>query len=398
MNKPARKAGPAWVPFAYGFRPFFLLAGVYAIVAVLAWLWIWRDGSWPLASLPPQYWHGHEMIFGFIGAAIAGFLLTAVPSWTGRKGFAGPRLIVLTLLWLAGRFSLFPGTALPIPLLAILELAFLPALFLTLAPALLNSGNRNWPMLVLLAALWASDVAFVAGWYLGDAALSRTAMVAALDIVLVLITVIGGRIVPAFTGNALRAAGVEVSLRSNRLVERLVMVAMIGYGLSDVFAGETIQTAVIAAVAASLQFWRLSRWQGWRTSSQPIVWVLHVAYAWLPVGLALKAAWLAGGFGWAAYWQHALGAGAGAMMILAVMTRASLGHTGRPLRVHGLIAIAYGLLALAVGARVFGPSLLPSHYAPVVLVSAVLWTVAFVFYLFIYTPILLRPRIDGRSG
>lgn len=398
MKSSDHGSGSAWVPFAYGFRPFFLLAGVYAVVSILAWLWVLRSGSWPLVSLPPQYWHGHEMIFGFIGAAIAGFLLTAVPSWTGQRGFAGPVLIVLTMLWLAGRVAMFLGDAMPAALFAVLELAFLPALALALTPALLTSGNRNWPMLVVLAALWASDVAFVTGWYLGDAAMSRTALLAALDIVLVLITVIGGRIVPAFTGNALRAAGQGASLRSNKLVERLVMIAMLVYGLSDLLAGDHEITAAVAALAAVLQFWRLSGWQGWRTGSQPIVWVLHVAYVWLPIGLALRAASLAGVFGWAAHWQHALGAGAAAMMVLAVMTRASLGHTGRPLRAHGLIAIAYGLLALAVAIRVWGPSVLPSHYASVVLVAGLLWVAAFVAYLVVYTPILLQPRVDGRPG
>jgi uncharacterized protein involved in response to NO len=241
-------------------------------------------------------------------------------------------------------------------------------------------------------------VVFIFGLATDDPMLSRIALRAALDLVLVLITIIGGRIVPAFTGNALRAAGADVALRSSKLVERLVIGLMLAYGVSDIVAGDGRVTAVVAALAAAVQLWRLSGWQGWRTGSQPIVWVLHVAYAWLPVGLALRAAWLFGGFGWAVHWQHALGAGAAAMMILAVMTRASLGHTGRPLQVPASIAAAYALLAASVLVRVFGPQVLPLDYAKVVLLAGVLWSVAFVVYLAVYTPILLRPRVDGKPG
>ena len=387
-----------WVPFAYGFRPFFLLAGVYALVSIAMWLRVYLGGTSPLPPLPPQYWHGHEMIFGFISAAIAGFLLTAVPSWTGRTGVAGFRLMILTILWLVGRVAFFMGDVLPIPLFAAAELAFVPVLILMLAPALVGSGNRNWPMLLVLAALWMSDVMFIAGLYKGDALVSRNALLAALNLVLLLMTVIGGRIVPAFTRNALRAASKDVSLRSSKVVDHLVIVSMLTYGLFDVFSGDSTTTAVIAVLTAGLQLWRLLGWQGWRTMHQPIVWVLHLGYAWIPVGLALKAAWIVGGFGWAAYWQHAFGIGAASMMIVAVMTRAALGHTGRSLKVHGLITIAYGLLALAAVVRVFGTTLFPFHYSTVVLMAGVLWVSAFVPYLFIYAPILLRKRVDDKPG
>lgn len=384
--------------FAYGFRPFFLAAGLYAVVSIGAWLWTFRHGGLPLQLLPPQYWHGHELIFGFIGAAIAGFLLTAVPSWTGRSGFAGKRLIVLTIVWLAGRIAFFMGNVIHLPLLAVAELSFIPALALTLAPSLLNSGNRNMPMLFVLAAFWICDAAFILGMHGTDPAMSRTALYAALDLVLLLITIIGGRIVPAFTGNALRAAGKDVSLRSGKAVTRLTIGSMIVYGLCDVLVGDSASTAVVAGLAATLQLWRLLGWKGWRAAGEPIVWVLHVGYVWLPVGLALRAAWIAGGFGWTAHWLHALGAGAAGMMIVAVMTRASLGHTGRPLHVHGAIAIAYGLLAVSVFIRVFGATVLPLHYSSVVLVAGILWIMAFIPYLAVYTPILTRPRADGKPG
>ena len=223
-------------------------------------------------------------------------------------------------------------------------------------------------------------------------------MLAALNIVLILITIIGGRIVPAFTRNALRARGIEVSLHSPPVVARLVMLAMLAMLFCDLFLPDSSITAAIVAFAAMLHLWRLAGWHGWRTGGQPIVWVLHLAYLWLPVGLGLKAAWLAGGFGWAAHWLHALGAGAAGLMILAVMTRAALGHTGRPLQVRGSIAAAYGLLALSVIVRAFGPLIAPLDYAAIVVAAAILWIAAFLLFLAVYTPILLRPRVDGRRG
>jgi uncharacterized protein involved in response to NO len=398
MNKTVDKQTAPCVLFAYGFRPFFLLAGLYAAISVAAWLWVYRNGGWPLQSLPPQHWHGHEMIFGFISAGIAGFLLTAVPNWTGSRALAGPPLVALVLLWLAGRVAFSLGEFVPLWLLAVGELGFLPALLFAIAPSLLRAGNRNWPMLGLLAAFLAADATFIAGVATHDALLSRTALLAALDIVLVLITIIGGRIVPAFTGNALRASGVQAVVRSSPVVERLVLLSMLAMLLGDVLVPHSYLTAAIVAVAAALQLWRLAGWLGWRTVKQPIVWVLHLAYLWLPVGLALKAASLAGDFGWAAHWMHSLGAGAAGMMIMAVMTRASLGHTGRPLQAHTIVAVAYGLLAVAVIVRVFGPNLLAMNYASAVLVSAALWIAAFVAYLAIYGPILVRPRADGKPG
>lgn len=386
------------VLFAYGFRPFFLLTGLYAVLSIVAWLWMYRHGVGPLASLPPHYWHGHEMIFGFIGAAIAGFLLTAVPNWTGSRGIAGTPLLIIVLLWFAGRLVFAFGHGAPAWLLTVGELGFVPALMMAIASPLLRAKNRNWPMLALLTAFWAADACFIFGMATGDPMLSRTAMLAALNVVLILITIIGGRIIPAFTGNALRAEGAPVALRSSHALERLVLLAMVAILLCDVFLPDSAVTAAVIAIASLLHFWRLAGWQGWRTAKQPIVWVLHLAYLWLPLGLGLKAASHGGGFAWAAHWLHALGVGAAAMMIVAVMTRASLGHTGRPLRVSGPITAAYGLLALAVIVRAFGPVMLPLSYAATVLVAGCLWIASFSLYLAVYAPILLRPRADGKPG
>lgn len=389
---------PAFALFAYGFRPFFLAAGAYAIVGLIAWLWIYTTGALPLPNQLAQLWHGHEMLYGFIGAAIAGFLLTAVPSWTGARGFAGTPLILLAALWLTGRLAFAAAAVLPLALVAVCELAFIPALGCLLAPPLLRVRNRNSPLLLVLASIWLTDVVFLYALMRDDVLLARTTLLVAIDIVLLLVTVIGGRIVPAFTANALRARGRTADLRSSRWTDGIVIGAMIAVVIVDIIAPWHRVAGAVAAVAAIAHAGRLIGWRSWRTLDEPLVWSLHLAYAWLPVGLAMKALYLAGNVAWAAHWLHALTIGVAAAMILAVMTRASLGHTGRPLLASRLIGGAYALLSLAAVMRVFAPPLAPRAYQWSVMVAGTLWICAFAIFIVVYTPILLRPRIDGRQG
>lgn len=386
------------VPFGYGFRPFFLAAGWYALIAIGAWLWLYSGGLAPFGSLPAFQWHAHEMLYGFVAAAIAGFMLTAVPSWTGARGFAGKPLILLFCLWLGGRIAMAATGLLPLPVVAVLELAFLPALAATLAPSLLRSSNRNRPLLIVLLALWTTDAAFLYALHESDFLLASTALRAALDVVALLVTVIGGRIVPAFTASALRQRGREVRMRKNGVVEALAIGGMVLLIAADLVAPTHWSTALIALLTALAHALRIAGWQPLKTLSEPLVWVLHGAYLWLPIGLCLKALWLLTGATWAVHWPHALGAGAAATMILAVMTRASLGHTGRPLLVPKIIALAYGLLIAAAVVRVFGQVLLPLDYLHVIACAAILWIAAFLLYAIVYTPILLRPRVDGKPG
>jgi len=386
------------VVFGYGFRPFFLLAGLYAAGSVAAWLYLFPRGGSPMSSLPHLLWHGHEMIFGFIAAAIGGFMLTAVPSWTGERGLAGRPLVVLTVCWLAGRVAFAVGDALPIEVLVVAELLFVPGVLITLAPSIMRSSNRNWPVLFILAAFWCGDVAYVYAAATGKAALASAALRGSLDLVLILITIIGGRIIPVFTGNALRARGDLVTMGSARSLEILVIALTAGYFLADVAAPTGRATGVVAAAAALAHFVRLSQWHGVRSWREPIVWVLHVGYVWLPIGLALKAIFVLTGASWAMHWQHALGAGAAATMILAVMTRAALGHTGRPLRVSRLIVFAYATLMASAALRVFGVSALPLDYASTITIAGALWTLAFLLYCRVYVPILVAPRADGKPG
>ncbi len=384
--------------FSYGFRPFFLLGGVYAFIIIPWWMYRFAYTSVSFGGLPAMYWHAHEMIYGFVMAAIAGFLLTAVPSWTGERGFAGKPLIIAVVLWLAGRLAMGLDDAIPFWLLAIAELSLVPWLVTLLAPPILRTRNRNLPLLGVLLVLWLIDAAFLASKARADIALAAGSMRLAIDFVLVLITVIGGRIVPAFTANALRRRGGEPNLVTRPWLEHVVIGLMISIAIADVFAPNGILSGTLAALAAIAHIGRLSGWRSFRTGGDPLLWIMHVAYAWLPLGFALKAFALLGETGWASRWQHALATGAMATMILAVMTRTALGHTGRPLVVSRAIAVAYLLLAYTALLRTFGIALFPTHYLLTLTVSALTWMACFGIFLAVYAPILWKPRVDGKPG
>lgn len=384
--------------FDYGFRPFFLLCGLYALVIVPLWLFRFAHASVPFGALPGVYWHAHEMLFGFVGAAIAGFLLTAVPSWTGSPGFAGRPLIAMVALWLAGRVSMALIDMMPFWLAATLELSLLPLLLALLAPPIVRARNRNLPILAVVTLFWLIDAAFMRAVQTGDIALAAGAARVGVDLVLILVVVIGGRIVPAFTSNALRRAGVDAMPVTRGWLEVIAIGSVALIALSDLFVPGSLITGVLAAIAAAAHAARLSGWRSFRIRGEPILWVLHIAYAWIPLGLALQALWLSGGVDFAAKWQHAITYGAFGTMILAVMTRASLGHTGRPLVVARPISVAYALLTLGALLRVFGGAWTPEYYLLTLTASGLAWTLAFLIFVWIYGPILMSPRVDGRQG
>lgn len=384
--------------FAYGFRSQFLLAGLAGLLLVPLWALSFVVGLPVGSGWPPTLWHAHEMLFGFIISAIAGFMLTAVPSWTGQKGFAGRPLIVLALLWLAARVLIASPAIWPALLVSAIDLAFLPVLALFIAWPLLRENNRNTPLLGILGVLWLSNLVFHLGVIRHDTPLALHAAIVGIDIVLILVTVIGGRIIPAFTTTALRPMGMGGLVHSRLTLTVLSVAVMALVAVVDVFWPDTRLAGTIAAAAACLQGLRLLQWATLRTLRQPIVWVLHLAYAWLPVGLALKAVALLAGSAIAAFWLHALTIGAVTTMILGVMTRASLGHTGRALVVDPLIALAYALLTAAAVVRVFGLSGLRLNYPVVIIFSSLFWTAAFAIFVAVYAPILWMPRADGKPG
>lgn len=390
---------PRLALFAYGFRPFFLLAGVWAVLGMAIWLLTLLTGAWPSAGLEPVRWHMHEMLYGFVAAAVGGFLLTAVPNWTGQRGYAGRPLVALVAVWLFGRLVLLPGMPVSPVLAAYVDLAFFPALIGVVLPSLVRSGNkRNYPFLVLLGLLFTGNLLM----HLEAIGITATTwdrgVLLGLDTVLLMVTLVGGRIVPSFTVNALKRRGLQPSIKPCPRLEPVALVGVVLILLVDLVLPGTAWAGWLALAIGAAHLVRLARWQGWRVADEPIVWVLHAAYLWLPLGLVLKGLWLGAGWEVGRYWLHALTIGAFAGMILAVTTRAALGHTGRDLVVAPSITGAYALLFAAALLRVLGPSLLPVSYTAIVTAAGLAWLAAFAIFVAVYAPILLLPRADGRPG
>lgn len=385
--------------FAYGFRPFFFLAAIYAIVPTTMLYWALASGQWPDAPLPLFAWHGHEMLFGFVAAAIAGFLLTAVPTWTNTRAVSGLPLIALVLLWLAGRIVMSPWVQVSDPRVLVFSVAFFPLLAIVVSVPLIRTRNyRNWPFLVLLATLFMGDVLFHARYFNWTEGQVFDGLRLTINIVALMIVVVGGRITPAFTRNALFALHRQVAIRSYRVLDVAAIVAVVAVVVGDVIVPNSAISGSFALIAGTLILWRLSGWGGLRALDIPLIWILHLGALWLVIGFWLKGLWFLYGFGWAVNWAHAFTAGAFGTMILGVMTRVALGHTGRPLQIARSVVVSYALVTIAALTRVFGPTLLPGWYTQVLAISVTAWTIAFLLFLIVYTPILSRPRLDGREG
>jgi uncharacterized protein involved in response to NO len=380
---------------AYGFRPFFLLGAIFAALAVPLWLAAYMGALALPSPLPASLWHGHEMLFGYAAAVLAGFLLTATPSWSSRPPVSGVGLAVLALIWLAGRVLSSAGGAVP-ALAAAVDLAFLPALAIAITPALQAAPRRNRIFLPVLGVFLLANL----GVHL-DAlgvlpGLGWIALRVALDLLALLIALIGGRVVPAFTGNALAARGEAGRVRTSSMRDRLAIGALVLLLLADL-GGLTRVAGVIALAAALLHAWRLHGWGGSHTLREPILWVLHLGYLWLAIGLAWKGLVDLSGFLPPADALHGLAIGAVGTMTLAIMSRATLGHTGRPLRAPPLVVASYVLVGAAAIARLAAP-LAPAHAISLLVISGALWSVAFAAFVFSLGPALVRPRIDGRPG
>lgn len=385
---------------AYGFRPFFLLAGVDALFNMALWLTAYfAPDLWPNDVMASVHWHAHEMLFGFVAAAIGGFLLTAVPGWTGRQPYAGWPLGILVAIWLAGRTAMLPWCNIPPLAMAVVDLAFFPALIIALAPPLLRARKvRNLGFVPALLALFLADLTFHLGNIGALPGAELPALNIAVDIVLLLVTVIGGRIIPGFTRNGLVRHGVHVGLTTRPLIDAAAIGAMIAMLVVDIAAPQTPTSAIVALIAAALQAVRLSGWHGYRSLREPLVWILHVGYAWLVAGLLLKGLWIVADASIAANWIHAFTVGTFATMILAVMTRASLGHTGRALIAPPAAIGAYVFITLAAVLRVFGQWCVPTHYTTTIAIAGAFWIVAFGLFVISYANILTTPRADGKPG
>lgn len=398
--------GASWGAFfSYGFRPFFLGAAVWAALAMALWLtWIAIHAAggaltWMTISDAPHVWHAHEMVYGFAAAAVAGFLLTAVPNWTGALPLSGRPLAVLFALWLAGRMAMTVSGLLSYPLVAAADIAFLPVLGGFAARQLMVKPQRkNMVFLAMIAVMAVANVAYhliAAGLVAADPL--APVRVALLTLVM-MVVVIGGRIVPSFTHNWLHLQAVPGPMpRRNARLDLLSVASVAGLVLASVPPLADVWLGVVALVAGLANAARLAGWRGLATWRSPIVLVLHVGYAWIVVGLLLLAAAKLGGPISTASAMHALGTGGVGTMILAVMSRASLGHTGRPLVVHRTIAWAYGLVSLAALLRAFGPLLFPEAYNGLMLGAGIAWLAAFAVFALVYLPALTSPRVHQRT-
>lgn len=382
-----------WAPFALGFRPFFLAAGLYAVLMMGLWLLVLR-GSLSLGELAPAVWHGHEMLFGFAVAVIAGFLLTAARNWTGLPTPAGLPLAALFGLWLAGRLG-FLIPALPAGLVAAIDLAFLPTLALVLALPILKAGqlhNTPFPIMLLVLTLANALVHIDAllGWAPG---MATTGLHLAVYAIVAMMTLMGGRVIPSFTDNKLGSRA-----RRWKTIERLAPVATISALAAALIAPASFVTALLAAVAAGVHGIRLAGWYTRKLWSVPLLWILHLGYAWIALGFALLALSAAGWSAAAFSALHAFTAGGIGVLTLGMMARVSLGHSGRMLEPAPLMTWAFVAINFAALSRVALPLLVPSAGSAAMAAAGLLWMAAFGLFAAIYTPILLRPRQDGKPG
>jgi uncharacterized protein involved in response to NO len=374
-----------------GFRPFFLAAGMGAIAAMAAWVATLTGAGFLPSAFEPIAWHIHEMIFGYAMAAVAGFLLTAIPNWTGRLPVAGPPLAVLVALWLAGRIACAVSAVIGAAPAALIDLAFPAALLFVVVRELVAGANRrNLPMALAVLLMFAGNALMHLeamgtvswpgiGWRLG------------LSVLLMLIVLVGGRIVPSFTRNWLVKRGGDDLPATFGWFDRVVMAgtgaALVFWisGLAPVWAG------VFLAVAGIVNLARLGRWQGRRTGEEPLVWVLHLGYGWLGAGLiVLGLALSAEGFSPGSA-VHALTIGAVGTMTLGVMTRASRGHSGRSLTADIPTTLCYVLVGLAALVRVLAEAV-GWEGAPPLLAAAGLWMAAFALFVAAYLPMWTSSR------
>jgi len=384
--------GRPWTVLSYAFRPFFLLGSLFGIVAILLWVAMLHAADFVPAAQDPVAWHAHEMLFGFAGAAIAGFLLTAVATWTSRPPVAGALLGALVVAWITGRAAMLLGTRLPDLVVALADLAF-PVLLAAIATREIVAGGsrRNFGIAGVLTAFAILDVVFHLGQSGTWPGADRTALYLIVHGLLLLITVIGGRIIPNFTANWLRHRGDARPPRSWPWVERLLIPLVILAGIADSVPAPAPLAATLAFAAAALHALRLSGWRGQAAAREPLVVILHVAYAWLPVGYLLLGLTALGLPLPRSAALHALTMGGISTMILAVATRVALGHTGRALVAAPLTTVAYAILSVGVLVRILSP-LATGWYLTLIDVAAAAWLVAFGLFTVVYWPILTQPR------
>ena len=399
MSKPStidERQAPSGVPaakfalWALGFRPFYLLASIFAALSIPLWIAQYA-GYLPAALAHSPAWHGHEMLFGYTLAVIVGFLFTASRNWTGQPTPSGAALLAFALLWVAGRVLMLT----PYAMAAAIANAALPvAAAIALAIPLWKSRNqRNYFFVPLLMLLGAAVLAMHLSWLGVLAWPERASLLVGLDMVLFIIAVMGGRVIPMFTNN-----GIPGTLATRHpLIEKLALGSVLLLLVADVLPAPAALITIIALTAALAHAARLYLWQPWRTLRTPLVWVLHAAYAWIVVYLVLRAS-AALGLVAEALALHALTIGAIGGMTLGMMTRTARGHTGRPLVADRYEIAAFVLVLCAALIRVFGGMIFPDAHLGTLIGSGICWSLAFTLYAIRYWPVLSRARLDGKPG
>lgn len=391
LDKPVNTRIPAILRL--GFRPFFLIAGMVSVIFVAIWLYSFATGFVPSKIYMPVFWHAHEMVFGFTSAVIAGFLLTAVKNWTGIQTIRGYWLAELVTVWLAARVLPFVDIH---PLFAAaISVAFFPFLAIAISVPLVRSGNKtNLVFIPVLLVFAFSDLLFQLAMLDLIDLNPMMAIHLALHMTIILIVLMGGRVIPFFIG---RTTGTEFP-GLPRLIEQATFISLILWTLSSLTSGfDALPAALFAAIAAVFQGYRLIKWHTSKLWSVPMLWILYLGYSWIFIGLVLQAA----GFFISVAPSisiHAMSTGAIGMVTLGMMSRVSLGHTGRNINHTKLLLSAFLLIALTPVMRVLLPALVPEIYQQAVMVSGLTWIAAFTLFSLVLAPILLKPRVDGRDG
>jgi uncharacterized protein involved in response to NO len=393
LEEPPRPAaGPGFALWALGFRPFYLLASIFAALSIGLWA-LQFSGLLGRPYLPAPLWHAHEMLFGFTVAVIVGFLFTAGRNWSNRPTPTGLPLAALAALWVAGRVLVLTpfGWA-----AAIVNAAFPLAAAIALAIPFIAAGNKRNYFFVGLLGLMSVAVMGVHLEQLGVVVVrfpGWAGIQVGLDVVLFIMAVMAGRVIPMFTNNGVPGANAT----KRAWLEKLALGSTLALLAADALQLHGGPLAALLALCAAAHLARWSLWQPWRTLRAPLVWVLHAAYLWIPVHLALRVAAAAGWLPLSAA-THALTVGAIGGLIIGMMTRTARGHTGRPLLADRYEVACYAMVLVSAVTRVFVPLAVPGQYMAAVQVSALLWSAAFALYAVRYWPILTRPRIDGRPG
>lgn len=396
MAIPRVRPGNYPAVLSYGFRPFFLLGSLYAGLTILAWLPMLYGRLETASVFTPVDWHIHEMLFGYVAAIVTGFLLTAIPNWTGRLPVQGLPLAALVAIWLAGRLAVFFSADIGWLAAAVIDSSFLLALAVAAAVEIIAGRNwRNLKVLVPVGVLFAANVVYhLEVHFNGEADVARRLAIGA---TVVLIMIIGGRIIPSFTRNWLaRQAPGRMPVPFNRFDAVTILGSAVALLAWTCFPDHAASGAALLA-AGALNAARLGRWAGDRTWRDPLVVILHVAYAFVPVGfvLAALAVFLPDAVASAAG-LHAFGTGAIGAMTLAVMSRATLGHTGRALHAGNATCMVFVAVVASAMLRIayaFLPGMTPLLHA-----SAAAWTLAFLGYAAVYGGMLLRPKLRARQA